>query len=92
MRKSFILLIFVFCLGVVLVSCKGKNDPAPESTDATESTQTTADTNVEMPTDEPTDPSQGATTEAPYVQNPEVNSSPYGDGDQGIGSDWSENY
>ena len=92
MRKSLILLVLMLCLGVVLVSCTGKDAPAPESSDATESPQITTDTNVETPTDEPTDTSQGATTEAPYVQYPEVNSSPYGDGDQGVGSDWSENY
>ena len=92
MRKSLILLILMLCLGVVLVSCTGKDAPAPESSDGTESPQITTDTNVETPTDEPTDSSQDATTEAPYVQNPDVNSSPYGDADQGIGSEWSELY
>ena len=92
MKKLLFIVIFMLCFGLVLVSCKKNDASGSDSTATTESTQTTTTPTEETPTDEPTDPSQDVTTEAPYVQNPEVNSSPYGDGDQGIGSDWSENY
>lgn len=93
MKKILFIVILMLCLSLVLISCKKDDAPQADSSATTESTQSTATPPQEKPTDggEGT-PSQGETTEAPYVQNPEVNSSPYGDGDQGIGSEWSENY
>lgn len=92
MKKFLFILILMLCFGLVLVSCKKNDSPESDSTTTTESTHTTVAPTDETHTDDPSNPSQGATSEEPYVQNPEVNSSPYGDGDQGIGSDWSENY